>query len=184
VGQGGDSGRGLDGTDAGRVSNGLAQLFDRYHRPLFGFFLRLTGQWHLSEDLVQEVFLRVFRYGRSFREGGRFKPWFYQIARRVYLDQVGPRIEEMGLDLDSLPTLLEDPVARVERDQNRQWLERTLASLPLEKRELLLLSRDPDLSYADLANLYGCSVGALKVRVHRALLDLRTAFLARSGGTP
>lgn len=163
---------------------GLAQLFDRHHRGLFAFFLRMTGQRHLSEDLVQEVFLRVLRYARSFKEGSSFKPWFYQIARRVHLDTVGKRIEEKGLDLDALPAMGEGPQEWVEQRQNRERLERALATLSLEKRELLLLSRDPDLSYADLAAMHACSVGALKVRVHRALQELRAAFLAHPGGAP
>lgn len=162
---------------AGR-QDALATLFDRHHRPLFGFFLKLTGQPQLSEDMVQEVFLRVLRYAQSFRDGAAFKPWFYQVARRVHLDHLG-EAPCAGPDLDQMPSPLEGPYLQAERYQDHGRLARALAALPPAKRELLLLSRDPDLSCADLADLFGCSPGALKVRVHRALQDLRTLFLAQ-----
>lgn len=160
---------------AGR-NDGLGILFDRHHRPLYGFFLRLTGQVHLSEDMVQEVFFRVLRYAKSFREGSAFKPWFYQVARRVHLDHVGERFQA-DPDLDQLPSPVEGPHIQAERLQDQERLERALRALPPDKRELLLLSRDPDLSYAELASIQGCSQAAVKVRVHRAMLELRAQFL-------
>ena len=69
-----------------------------------------------------------------------------------------------------------DPHAHAEARQDHARLETALARLSFEQRELLLLSRDPDLSYTELAALYGCSAGALKVRVHRALQALRAQF--------
>jgi RNA polymerase sigma-70 factor (ECF subfamily) len=154
----------------------LEALFERHHRPLFAFYVRLTGQRPLSEDLVQEVFLRVLRYAGSFHPEAPFRPWFYRIARRVHLDH-RRRPENPEVDLDLLPAPTEGPQAIAERIQDHERMERALAALPEAKRELLLLSRDPDLSYADLAGMFGCSEGALKVRVHRALQELRAAFL-------
>lgn len=154
----------------------LATLFERHHGALFGFYVRMTGQRPLSEDLVQEVFLRVLRYAGSFHPDAAFKPWFYRIARRVHLDH-RRRPEHPDLDLDLLPASTEGPHALAERLQDHDRMERALAALPEAKRELLLLSRDPDLSYAELAGIYGCTEGALKVRVHRALQELRASFL-------
>ena len=161
----------------------LAHLFDRHHGPLYGFFLRMTGQKALSEDLVQESFLRVLRFASTFREGAPFRPWLYRIGRNVLADHWGRQRPEV--DLEPLAGILpaEGPCAhaRLEEAQDQDRLAQALARLPAEKRELLLLSRDPDMSGRDLAECFGCTPGAVKVRVHRALQDLRSAFF---GGPP
>ena len=53
----------------------LGILFERHHRRLFNFFLRLTARRHLSEDLVQEVFVRLLKYRHTFRENSTFTAW-------------------------------------------------------------------------------------------------------------
>lgn len=153
-------------------------LFRRHHRPLFGYLFRVSGQGPLSEDLVQEVFLRVLRYAHTYKPGMAFKPWLYQIARNAMTDHWKRTIPEVALDVEGAPEV-PDPahtLQQLEADQDHQLLLNALNLLPREKRELLLLSRDPDLSYQDLALLHQATPGAIKVRVHRALLDLRAAF--------
>ncbi len=157
----------------------LALLFERHHRPLYGFLYRMTGHTATSEDLVQEVFLRVLRYASSFKVGAPFRPWFYRIARNVLADHGSRFRQEVPLEPHATGLCASEPSAhaRLETAQEQDRLTQALAQLPVEKRELLLLSRDPDLSCGDLAELYGCSPGALKVRVHRALRELRAHFL-------
>lgn len=169
--------------DAGRAlaegrPEAVTTLFERHHRTLFAFFLRLTGHRALSEDLTQEVFLRILRYGATFQAGQPFKPWMFRIARRVHLDHLAKARPHVPLE-----DLLEEPPAAqpcalegLQAREEAARLEAALARLPLRKRELLLLSRDPDLSHQDLAALLGCSVGSIKVQVHRALKALRTLF--------
>jgi RNA polymerase sigma factor (sigma-70 family) len=162
----------------------LAILFERHHVRLFNFFLRLTQRREWSEDLVQELFLRVLKYRHSFRPNEPFTPWMYQIARHLHLSHLRQRRPELPLDdvLDHAPDSAESPVRRLERRQEQDLLGRALERLPLRKRELLLLSRHEDLKYKDLAVMFECSVGALKVEVHRAVKDLRKAFLELQGG--
>ncbi len=64
----------------------LGVLFDRYHAPLYNFYTKLTGDRTLSEDLVQEVFLRILRHRKTFRTGTPFRAWIYQIARNARID--------------------------------------------------------------------------------------------------
>src|SRR5438874_1284391 len=64
----------------------LGVLFDRYQTPLFNFYSKLTGDRTLSEDLVQEVFLRILKYRQSYRPGTPFRAWIYQIARNARVD--------------------------------------------------------------------------------------------------
>src|SRR6185312_3265122 len=69
----------------------LGPLFDRYHVPLFDFLSRMTGNRQVSEDLVQEVFLRVLKYRGTYREGARFGTWIFSIARNVRTDYFSRR---------------------------------------------------------------------------------------------
>ena len=168
----------MDQVRAGR-GDLVGLLFDRHHRPLYGFFVNLTRNGVLSEDLCQEVFLRVLRYAPSFRPGAAFRPWLYQIARNVLLDHQQRLRPQAPLEVaEQLPDPQPGAQALAIAQSDAERLSQALARLPLDKQELLLLSRDPELSAQDLAGLYGCTPGALKVRVHRALNDLRAHFFS------
>ncbi len=160
-------------------------LFDRHHRPVYGFFINLTHEPTLSEDLTQEVFLRVLRYAQSFRDGSAFRPWLYRIARNVLADYQN-RLRPLAQLHEAIHVPDPRPSAQIEAEVVAEYeqLGHALAKLTLEKRELLLLSRDPDLSSQDLAGIYGCTTSALKVRVHRALNELRIHFFQRQEVTP
>ncbi len=162
----------------------LSPVYVRHRGTIFGLFLRLTRQWSLSEDLTQEVFLRVLKYVTSFRADAPFKPWLYQIARRVHLDHLDRAARQVDAPLD-LPDHPSDPdagpIATLVRTEDQARVSEALRRLDPRKRELLLLSRDPDLTCQDLATLFDCTPGAAKVAVHRALKDLRRAFLTLDG---
>ena len=66
----------------------LEVLFDRHHGGILRYFQYLTSNRTLSEDLAQEVFFRVLKYRHTYQPEGSFRAWLYQIARRVYADQL------------------------------------------------------------------------------------------------
>lgn len=173
----------MDQVREGRVER-LALVFERHHLHLYNFFLRLTRQRGVSEDLVQEVFLRLLRYRSSYRPGAPFAPWMWQIARNVHFDHVKGLQPYVSLDelKEGLPDDREGSDSHLQRDQEAAHLQAALARLDPSKRELLLLSRNPDLAYKDLAPLMACSVGTLKVQVHRALKELKAVFMEVQGG--
>jgi len=155
----------------------LSILFERHHRRLFGFCLGILGNRDSARDLVQEVFFRLLKYRDSFRPEAPFAPWLYRLARNACIDHLRKsgreRPAEPDLDRpDPTPLVPEE----IERREELQKLQRALGRLPEDKRELLLLARSGTLSYEQIAALLGCSVGALKVRVHRALQLLREAY--------
>ena len=162
----------------------LAVLFERHHVRLFQFFLRLTRSRERSEDLVQEVFLRILKYRETFRAPSPFAPWMYQIARRVHVSHLRKQRGDLPVDelMDEVPDPGESAALLLERRQDQDLLREALERLPLRKRELLLLSRHEELGYKDLAVMFECSLGALKVEVHRAVKDLRKVFLKLQGG--
>lgn len=156
----------------------LGTLFERHHVGLFNFFLRLTGNRQLSEDLVQEAFIRILKYRKTFRQPGEFRPWLYKLARNA----VAAHFRKHGRD--HLPPgepdeqACERPLAldELQRAESARQLRAALMLLPYERREVLLLSRFGELRYDEIAELLGCSVGAVKLRVHRAVRQLREVF--------
>ena len=161
----------------------LAILFERHHVRLYNFFLRLTSDRQLSQDLVQEVFLRILKYRHSFRGDSKFTTWMYQIGRNAHIDQLRARRPEMPLDeaWEQKPSLQPRPEQKAESDQQADLLSRALERLPLRKREVLLLSRFQDLKYQEIAGLLKCSVESVKVQVHRSLKELRRQYLELQG---
>lgn len=167
----------MEAVSAGRLEC-LGELFERHHRALYAFLLRLTGAPAAAEDLVQEVFLRVLKYRGSFRPGSPFEPWVYALARNAAVDLHRKRgaalLEEDDLDRRESPApgVHEEAVGR----QSARLLRRAFRSLTTEQREVLVLARFESRPYADIAECLGCSVGAVKLRVHRAVRRLARLY--------
>ena len=165
-----------------QVRNGeidkLGILFERHHRKFYAFFVRLTGSPALAEDLVQEVFVRLLKYRHTFR-GGEFTPWVFRLARNAAADHYGRRRPEDPLPEDGHEPASTAPLApeTMVQDQEQALVRVALGRLSPEKRELLLLARFQLLPYDEIAGLLDTTGGAVKVRVHRALKELRQAYL-------
>lgn len=162
---------------AGDVSQ-LGVLFERHHRALFSFFLRLTGNRQASEDLVQDVFFRILKSRATYRPGTQFRTWMYQVARSAHVDRFRSRPREMEAagDLPEPPSDAPLPGADIERAEQTALVRRALAKLPADKREVLILSRFQGLKYQEIGDILECEEGAVKVRVFRALRALRAAY--------
>ena len=160
--------------------NSLGLLFDRYQVPLFNFYFKLTGNRVASEDLVQEVFLRILKYRQSYRPGTIFRTWMYQIARNTRLTHLRKEVTTVGWDVkEHSPLVL--PADTVEQSEKIRLLYGALRRMHEDKRELLILSRFQDLKHEEIAQLYGCRVGTVRVKIHRALQELREQFQKLDG---
>lgn len=163
----------------------LGDLFERHHGALYGFFVHLTRDRNVSEDLVQMVFYRILKYRHTYRDEGKFSAWIYHLARKVAADHFGSRqARHIRTDTgdapppwENLPDDAPSPAARVAAADDLALLDRALAALPSDQRELLVLARFQELSHEEIARLFDTTVGAIKVRVHRALLTLRDRYL-------
>lgn len=162
----------------------LAILFERHHVMLYNFFLRLSGRPGPSEDLVQEVFVRILKYRRTYRSESRFTVWMFQIARNAHADYLRKLKPEVPIeDQFEEPAGAEPPPAeRLEAEVDAALLRQALDRLPLRKREILLLSRYEDMKYREIAELLGCSLETIKTSVHRAIRDLRKIYVELQGG--
>ena len=157
----------------------LGLLFERYKKPLFSFFVTLVRDRELSEDLVQNTFFRIMKYRHLFRGDGDFKSWMFHIARNVKNDQFR---KNRVLASEKVEKWEE----RIGHNENRdaEWMAESehhmlavaLDRLPEDKREILMLSKYQDKKYKEIGDLLGCSEGAVKVKVFRALQELKVVY--------
>ena len=168
----------------------LAILFERHHRRVFNFFVHMTGDRDKSEDLAQEVFFRMLRYRSSYDDRRSFAAWMYQIARHLHTDQAQRRKGELQLvtadsEEESMPNEPRsselDAEETLRKRQEVVLLKRALERLPGDKREILVLSRFQDLKYEEIARILGCEIGAVKVRVYRAVRALGDMYRELAG---
>jgi RNA polymerase sigma factor (sigma-70 family) len=158
----------------------LGELFERHHGPLFGFLVKLTGNRPAAEDIVQIVFQRMLKYRHTYRDDGSFTAWMYHLARRCSADHfrknsVAPFATDptdLHQQVDNAPHAAQCAIIR----DDHELLHTALARLHRDDREVLLLSRFQEMSFAEISGILECSVGAAKVRAHRALRELRDIY--------
>jgi RNA polymerase sigma factor (sigma-70 family) len=155
----------------------LSILFERYHVRLYNFMLRLTFDRSVSQDLTQNLFYRILKYRHTFREDHSFKSWIYQLARNIHIDfckqqqktaERYTQVEEFNVNL------AEDQEGFTEEDYDK--LDRAMARLTPEQKEILVLSRFQGLKYEEISSIRDLTVPAIKVQVHRAIKQLREHY--------
>jgi len=159
----------------------LGILFERHHVALFDFLSRMTGDRTAAEDLTQDVFLRMLKYRGTFRDEGRFETWMFHIARNARTDYFRRRAAVGMTDGIDVAADRPGPTDAVERDEQTTLLRRALLQLPEDRRELIILARYRGLKHEAIADVLGVDSGTVKVRIHRALRELREIFLKLAG---
>lgn len=166
----------------------LGTLFERHHLGLYNYALQLTRNAALSEDLVQELFVRLLAKAASFRGDASFKSWAYHILRNLTFDQLRQsqrRRTESASD-DVLESELIDQRSAEQSaagQQDMQRLVRSLARLPLDQQDIIWLGRFEFPDYRSLAAALGCTPATARVRMHRAMKALTEVFDGLNGAT-
>jgi RNA polymerase sigma-70 factor (ECF subfamily) len=151
-------------------------LYERYKNRVYGFFLRRGADSETAEDLSQQVFYRMLQYKESYREGNLFAAWLFRIARNLLSDYYLSESKRKHTDLSALKQYQSDATERMEAEEQREQLRNALGQLPDDQREVLLLSRYEELRYEEIGQLMGISVANVKVKVHRAIKQLRLSM--------
>lgn len=158
----------------------LGLLYERYKKRLFGFFFQMNKNVSLSEDLVQNVFIRVLKYKHTFHEESKFITWIFQIARNEMYDDFKKSKKEKHDDIETFSYYLnsEKNIENdIEKAENKINLKKAIEKLPTEKKELIVLSKIKELKYKEVGEIVGCSEGTARTKVHRAMNDLKEIYL-------
>lgn len=158
----------------------LGLLFERYKKPLYGYFYRLTSDADVSEDLVQNVFVRMIKYKHTYKGDGKFTTWMYHMARNLFADHY-KKEKRMGWKEDPEVTdkyYVNETNAESERIQTEQkdLLQAALNRLCADKREVVVMSKFQGMRYQDIAVSLEMSESAVKVKVFRALKELKKNY--------
>ena len=167
-----------------RVKDGeihtLGLLYERYKKRLFGFFYQINKNVSVSEDLVQNVFIRVLKYKHTFNDDSKFITWIFQIARNEMYDDFKKQKKDFYDDIESVSYQLNSDKnieAEINTAEEKMMLEKAIDKLSPAKKELIVLSKLKELKYKEVGKIIGCTEGAARTKVHRALSDLKQIYL-------
>lgn len=164
-------------------------LISRYEAEIYRYLVRYLGNKSLAEDVFQDTFLQIHQKRHMYETGRAVKPWIYSIANHQAIDtlrRVG-RHPTTSLSTsannddgesmrNSLEMLLESasdgPLANLQVEERRQWVQKSIAALPDTLRETLIMAFYQDLKYREIAEILQVPLGTVKSRLHTALLKL------------
>jgi RNA polymerase sigma-70 factor (ECF subfamily) len=162
------------------------QLVEKYKQPLVNLMFRMLHDLSEAEDMAQAVFLRVFQSAPRYEVSARFSTWIYTIARHVCLNEIRRRSRHPADSLESSQSDSEDASPRQYEDRQtfsppdtllhgelEQKIQEALDDLPEKQRLAVLLCRQDELSYEEIAAVLGLSLSATKSLIHRARETLK-----------
>ena len=154
----------------------MADLYDRYSGVVYGVALRVLANTTAAEDVVQEIFLQLWRKPDSFNaERGKLGPWLAVIARNRAIDHLRKRPLED--DIDELPIstgvdLESDSAQKLAIEKIRG----VLTQLPQDQRRVLEMAFFEGMTHSEIAGKTGEPLGTVKTRIRNGLLAVRKAF--------
>lgn len=156
-----------------RNADAFEQVFDAYHRLVYGVALRVLEDRAAAEDITQSVFLQLWRAPEAFH-GGNLAGWLVRVTRNRALDQLRARRPQQPLDdlRSSQDGQAVDEAAFGKLDGER--VRRALAALPDEQRRSIELGFFGGLTHTEIAAKTGAPLGTVKTRIRAGLQRLRT----------
>ena len=162
----------------------FALLLERHRAPVINFLYRMIQNQAISEELAQEVFLRVYRSRASYEPTAKFTTWLFRIATHLALNQIRDRRHEKGAESldeetkDGMSRQLADRVPNVEQDLLRQArlqeVRLAIEALPAKQKAAVLMHKYQEMEYSQIAGVLGCSESAVKSLLFRAYETLRS----------
>jgi len=176
-----------------RVKSGddsaFSEILKRYYNKILNYVYRYTNNRETSEDLTQEIFMRVHRSVKNYRPEAKFSTWLYKIATNLCLTEVTTRAKKYASSLDEVQQnvgSLEDEksVDQLDvryRSEIKKMIFDAMNTLSEKERSAIMLCKYEQLSYDEVAQTLDCTVGAVKTYVYRGrmkLIDKLKPYLA------
>ncbi|NAS31089.1 sigma-70 family RNA polymerase sigma factor [Flavobacteriaceae bacterium R38] len=153
----------------------MRHLFNRYHVKIFNYFLMMTKNREISQDMTQEVFYKIIKYSSSYKKT-KFTSWMYAIARNICNDYY-QNTKNREVRLNEIEFKIgETDVNTPERKETTEQLNRILDQLSKSDKELIIMSRYQGIKYREIAEITDSSVGAVKTKIHRIIQKLRSYY--------
>jgi RNA polymerase sigma-70 factor (ECF subfamily) len=174
----------------------FTELVEKYKQPIMNLVYRTIHDPTEAEDIAQNVFVQVFKSASRYKNTARFSTWLFTIARNLCLNEIRRRSRHPAESLDTPHPEQEDqplhqfedkktflPPESLLHGELAGKIEEAMADLPENQRSAILLCRQEDLSYEEIAEILGCSVSATKSLIHRGRETLKEKLKAylRSG---
>ena len=165
-------------------SDAFAPLVDKYKQPIMNLFYRMLRDMTEAEDLAQNVFVQVYKSASRYEVSSKFSTWLFTIARNLCLNEIRRRSRHPAESMDAHQDQEEhhkqfedrksfSPPDTLLHGELEQKIEAALADLPENQRTAILLCRQDDLSYEQIAEVLGCSLSATKSLIHRGRETLK-----------
>lgn len=167
-----------------RVQSGdesaFSEILKRYYSKILNYVYRYTNNRETSEDLTQEIFMRVHRSVKNYRPEAKFSTWLYKIATNLCLTEVSTRSRKHASSLDEIQEKvgsLED-IKSVDqadvryRSEIKEIIFEAMNTLSENERSAIMLCKYEQLSYEEVAQTLDCTVGAVKTYVYRGRMKL------------
>jgi RNA polymerase sigma-70 factor, ECF subfamily len=164
----------------------FAELVDKYKQPVMNFVFRRLRDETEAEDLAQNVFLQVYKSRARYKQTAKFSTWLFTITHNLCLNELRRRSRHPAESLDESQAENEDQPPRQIEDKTQtaapdnvlhgelsQKIDEALNELPDNQRSAILLCRQEDLSYEQIAKVLRCSLSATKSLIHRGRETLK-----------
>jgi RNA polymerase sigma-70 factor (ECF subfamily) len=169
-----------------RCQSGEAGAFEDLiavmERPLLYYAVSLTGNPDGALDVLQEVWIKVFRCIHKLKDPGSLRPWLYSITHGIAVDRIRKnysREQAEKVDLEDFQEAEEPSFA----EEDAAAIHQALSKIGLKHREVLVLHFLEDLTLAEIATVVGCSEGTVKSRIHYAKRAMKEILCGGVYGT-
>ena len=164
----------------------FAELVERYKQPVMNLVYRMLRDATEAEDLAQNVFVQVYKSAGRYHVSSKFSTWLFTIARNLCLNEIRRRSRHPADSMDATHPEQEDqphhqyedkktflPTDSLLHGELEEKIGQALAELPENQRTAILLCRQDELSYDEIAEVLGCSLSATKSLIHRGRETLK-----------
>jgi RNA polymerase sigma-70 factor (ECF subfamily) len=154
----------------------LAELYDRYSSVVYAVALRVLGDTGAAEDVLQEVFLQLWRNPGAFDAArGNLGAWLAVIARNRAIDSLRRRKPESDIE-DVIVSVAPDLAGEADRSRAAEKIRAVLGAMPAPQRSALEMAYFEGMSHSEIAGKTGEPLGTIKTRIRAGLMTLRKAF--------